>query len=176
MTPTIRSLRCLMFPFLSVAPPAHADTAACQPIMASMVRMTQTPNHQFTTYAFAGGAPTKSEVVITGKTLSILDKGGQWRTVPYDAQQQVAELNRKFADPSAAAKVSCTRMGSEAVGGERATLYAMHDVTQTDVVDVQVWISDANGLPLRQVIDMPGVKSRVEARFDYANVQAPAAH
>ncbi len=32
------------------------------------------------------------------------------------------------------------------------------------------------GCRLRQVIDMPEMKSHIESRIDYSHVQAPAAH
>jgi hypothetical protein len=177
MTTTIRSLHCLLFlSALLCVPPAHADTAACQPVIASMVRLTQTPSHQFMTNTVPGMTPRQSEIVITGKTMSILVAGDHWKTIPYDAQEKVTEMKRKFADSSAAGKVSCMRVRTEAVGGEPATLYAMHDDTEAGVVDVQVWVSDARGLPLRQVVAMPELKSHAEVRFDYANVQAPATH
>jgi hypothetical protein len=64
----------------------------------------------------------------------------------------------------------------EAVGGEPATLYKVHDATDAGIVDSQIWISAARGLPLRQVVDMPETKSHLDSRFDYANVRPPAAH
>ena len=140
MTPTIRGLRCLLLlslPF--AAPPAEADAAACQPVMASMVRLAQTPSHQFMNRALSGMVPKQSEVVITGKTMSILVQGDHWRSMPYDAETKGAEMKRKFADSSAATKVSCTRVRThEAAAGEQTTLYVMHDDTEAGLVDVQV--------------------------------------
>jgi hypothetical protein len=178
MTPTLRSLRYLLLltvPFAAL--PARAVSAACQPVMASMLRVVQTPNHQFMTNTVPGRAPMKSETVTNGKTLSVLVAGDHWKTMPYDAQAELTEMKRKFADPNVASKMSCTRVRAEAVGGEAATLYATHESTGAGgAVDVQVWVSDARGLPLRQVITMPELKSHAEVSFDYANVQAPAAH
>lgn len=177
MTPTIRRLRCLLvlgLPF--AAPPAEADSAACRPVMMSMVRLTGTPSHQFMNQVLPGIAPRQSEMATTGKTMSVLAPGGHRITMPYDAQQKVAEMKRKFAESSAAGKESCTRVRSEAVGGEPTTVYVMHDDTKAGMVDVQVWISDARGLPLRQVVEIPELKSHTDVRFDYANVQAPPAH
>ena len=174
MTPTIRGLRCLLLlqvPF--AASPAEADAAACQSVMVSMVRLTETPSHQLMNRVLPGMAPKQSEVVITGKTMFILIRGGHWVTMPYNAQQKVAEMKRKFADSRAAAEVSCTRVRTEAVDGEPTTVYVMHDDTEADKVDVHVWISAVRGLPLRQVVEMPELKSHTDVRFDCVNVQAP---
>ncbi len=172
-TPALRLLLGLAVPLAPSA--AHADAAACQPMISALARLAQMPSHQFMSLNMAGTGPKQSEVVITGSTMW-LQVGGRWQSIPYDAQQKIAKLKRKMTESSAAGKVSCARVRDEAIGGEAATLYTMRDDTVAGVVNSQVWISTTRGLPLRQVIDIPEVKSHMESRIDYNNVQAPAAH
>ncbi len=172
-TPALRLLLGLAVPLSPSA--AHADAAACQPVISALARLAQTPSHQFMSRNMAGTGTSQSEVVITGNTMWLL-VGGRWQSMSYDAQKKIAEMKRKMAESSAAGKVSCARVRDEAVGGEAATLYTMRDDTSAGVVNSQLWISTTRGLPVRQVIDIPEVKSHIESRIDYTNVQAPAAH
>ena len=66
----------------------------------------------------------------------------------------------------------------EAVGGEPATLFKVHNKSE-DAVDVQIWVSKLRGLPLKQSYDLdvgggPSGVSHNEIRYEYTNVTAPA--
>jgi hypothetical protein len=171
-----RTLRAL--PFLAVlalplaSPVAHADAAACQPVIAAMARVAGIPSHQYMTRTLPGMGSKQSEVVITASAMWIL-VDGRWKSIPYDGQRQVAEMKRKYAEAVASGSVSCARAADEAAGGEPAAVYTLHQTTEAGTTDTRVWISTSRGLPMRQVIDIPELKARTDSRFDYANVQPP---
>lgn len=171
-------LRALRLVFALVLFPAtalsHADTAACQPPIAAMARMAGLPSHQFMTTTIPGAGTKNSEVVITGDTMWLL-VGGRWKAIPYDAATKVDQMKRKYAAALAAGALTCARLADEASGGEVANVYTMHQATEAGTVDARIWVSAARGLPLRQVMDMPDVKSHNESHFDYINVQPPVA-
>ena len=155
--------------------PSQAALAACEPVPEALVRLAPTPSHQYTTSSLPGLGTKRSEVVITGATMWLLvDR--RWRSLPYSARKRLAEMKRSAAEASAAARGSCARVRDEAVGGERATLCKVHDATDAGIVDSQIWISAARGLPVRQVVDMPQTDSHLDSRFGDANVRPPAAH
>jgi hypothetical protein len=155
--------------------PSQAALAACEPVTEALVRLAQTPSHQYTTSSLPGLDTKPSEVVITGATMWLL-VDGRWRSLPYDARKRIAEMKRSTAEASAAARGSCARVRHEAGGGEPATLYKVHDATDAGIVDSQIWISAAHGLALHQVVDMLETDSYLDSRFDYANVRPPATH
>lgn len=146
----------------------------CQPLVDALVKLATTPNHQ--TYTGTdGGRPDSGEVVNTGDTMYLL-VDGKWHKMPYDARQMVSDLH----DKDASTMFTCKRIGGDSVDGQPATAYASHDRQDDgDTVDTQLWISDANGLPLKQTIDVDvgggtDGKSHKDVRFDYGNVQPPA--
>ena len=65
----------------------------------------------------------------------------------------------------------------EAVSGEPATLYKVHNQTPDGTLDTQIWISKSRGLALKQINDLDvggGArgKSHTETRYEYTNVTA----
>ncbi|WP_347260573.1 hypothetical protein [Rudaea sp.] len=152
--------------------PAHAQTAACTPIADAMVRLAATPNHQHIveTAAYKHGT-SQSEVIETGSA-RYLKINGKWRSHPYDAKAEAAQIGQAMQ----ASKATCTNAGSGDSDGRTATLFRLHNQSDDAKTDQQVWIG-ANGLPLKQVIDIDvgGAlgKSHREIRYDYADVQPP---
>jgi hypothetical protein len=58
-----------------------------------------------------------------------------------------------------------------------AAVYSTHDVSSKGVVDSQIWISRAKGLPLRQDMDIDvggkNGKSHSSSRYEYGDVKPP---
>ncbi|WP_157578929.1 hypothetical protein [Rudaea cellulosilytica] len=152
--------------------PAQAQTGACMPLVSAMTLLATTPNHQHITETAAyKPGPSQSEVVETGTT-RYLRVIGRWHSHSYDAKAEAAEIGNAMQ----ASKAICTNAGSADVDGQAVTLFAVHKQSDDAVIVQRIWIG-ANGLPLRQVIDIDvgGAlgKSRREFRYDYADVQPP---
>lgn len=151
---------------------AHAQTGACKPLADAMILLASTPNHQHIveTPAYKHGT-SESEVIETGTTRH-LRVNGKWRSHPYDARAEAAEIGNAMQ----ASKATCTKGGASDSDGRTATLFRVHNQSEDAVTDQQIWIG-ASGLPLRQIIDtdVGGTlgKSRREIRYDYADVQPP---
>lgn len=159
---------------LAVLPPAaRADDQACEAVLAAMIKQTTVPVRQKITIENPAGrgSPDESETIRVDGMLYVEDLG-QWTARPYDSAK-AAEAVRQAMQK---AEHSCTRLRSEPVDGQAADLYSVHSKTATSSSDAQVWIASATGLPLRYnaTMEQRAVKVRSEARYDYANVRAPA--
>jgi hypothetical protein len=153
--------------------PAHADAAACQAVIAAVIKQADVPVRQKITIesAAAPGKPIQSEVIHVGDTL-YMQVRGQWTARPYDRRKVTEDTRQAMLK----AEHSCTRLRSEAVDGQAAELYSVQSKSVTGNTDSQIWLSSATGLPLRQhtvVLDQGTTKMQHDVRFDYANVQAP---
>ena len=64
----------------------------------------------------------------------------------------------------------------ETVNGEAAVLYSVHQTVDGTMIDSQVWISKARGLPLKTELDMDVGgklgKTHRSMRYEYTNVRA----
>jgi outer membrane lipoprotein-sorting protein len=168
-----RALTCLLPASLGAHVALAAETP-CAPVFDAITHLLKTPNHQFLmqTSDQPGSTPQPSEMIFTGKTTFILHDG-RWQTsetTPDEALKREEE-NRKHS------KTSCSLLRSEAVNGVNATVYTVRSESEYGISEGQVWISKADGLPLRQQIDVAvnGAtgKSHVETRFVYSGVAAP---
>ncbi|MEO8836229.1 MAG: hypothetical protein ABI364_05785 [Caldimonas sp.] len=154
---------------LLTASTARADGAACDAVFAAMGKMAGTPNHQFITTTRGGGKTTQGEVVTVGNKRGVF-AAGHWHSRPYDAATESRDLLA-----ARTGKEACTRVRSEAVNGEAAMLFSVHNPTEDGTSDSQTWVSTSRGLPLRQVIDISEGKTHIEVRVDYTHVTAPPA-
>jgi hypothetical protein len=159
---------------LGVSPTAlRADDAACQAVLAAIIKQTTVPVHQKITVEKPGapGEPDQSETIRVDGTLYMED-GGQWTARPYDSAKAAEDVRRAMQK----AEHSCTRLRGEPVDGQAADLYSVHSKTATSSSDAQVWISSATGLPLRYnaTMEQGATKVKSEVRYDYADVRAPA--
>ena len=121
--------------------------------------------------AAAPGKPLQSEMIRTGDTL-YMQVRGQWTSRPYDGQKAANDARQAMQK----AEHSCTRVRSEAVDGQPAELYSVQAKTASGSTNSQIWISYANGLPLRQhtvMLEQGGAKGQHDVRFDYTDVRAP---
>ena len=155
---------------------AYADEAACKAVLDAVIKQAGVPVHQKISIesAAAPGRRIESELIRLGDTL-YMQMRGQWMKRPYDAakaQQDAREAMHK-------SQHECTRLRSEAVGGQAAELYEVRSHGPEGNSEAQIWISSSSGLPLRQHTEMAtaaaagGQKSRHDVSFDYADVKAP---
>ena len=158
-----------------LGPRAKADDpSACQAVLEAVIKQTTVPVHQKITIesAAAPGKPIQSETIHVGDTL-YMQVRGQWMARPYDARKAAEDARQAMLK----AEHSCTRVGSEAVDGQPATLYSVQSRTATGSTDSRIWISPSTGLPLRQrtvMLEQGATKMQHEVGFDYTNVRAPA--
>jgi len=158
-----------------LGPRAKADDpSACQAVLEAIIKQTTVPVHQKITIesAAAPGKPIQSETIHVGDTL-YMQVRGQWMARPYDARKAAEDARQAMLK----AEHSCTRVGTEAVDGQPASLYSVQSKTATGSTDSRIWISPSTGLPLRQrtvMLEQGATKMQHEVGFDYANVRAPA--
>src|SRR5689334_8250662 len=106
----MKIVRVIAVLFLGAASqPAWAD-AACEAVLAAVVKQATVPTHQKITIesAAAPGKPIQREMIHLGDTLYVQIRG-QWTSRPYDAAKQ-AEVARQAMRE---AEHSCTRVRSE---------------------------------------------------------------
>ena len=159
-----------------VSTPARAaPDPVCKPVFDALTKAAATPNHQFMTETRADKAAPESSEVIATTNMMYVKIAATWQGRPYNPQQQATEMREAFKT----ANLTCQHLRDETVAGDPVAVYNTRDKQEGgNIVDSQVWVSKARGLPVKQTIDMDvggkGGKSHTEVRVDYANVQAPA--
>ena len=151
-----------------LSPLARADGTACDAVFAAMVKMAGTPNHQIITTTRPGGKTSQGEIVNLGGKRWVL-AAGHWHARPLDVAQDVRDMQA-----ARTGKETCQRVRTDAVDGEPAVVFSMHNPTDDGTSDSQTWVSTARGLPLRQSIDIGEGKTHLDVKIDYAHVQAPS--
>ncbi|MBL6616153.1 MAG: hypothetical protein ISP49_18935 [Reyranella sp.] len=150
-----------------------ADDAACEAVLAAIVKQTTVPVHQKITIETAAvpGRAIQSEIIHLNGTF-YTQSHGQWTASPYDAAKAAGNVRQAMLK----AEHSCTRLGSEPVDGQPAELYGVKSKSASSASEAQIWISSATGLPLRHNVTMDQGANQVksEVRYEYANVRAPA--
>jgi hypothetical protein len=158
---------------LTAALPVRA-ASNCDAVAAAAMKVFQVPAHLYMTQmaVFTGGKSKNSESVYLNGAIFVM-VGGKWvksSVSPKDLSDSKKESDQKLG--------VCSVVRDEAVSGEPATLYKVHNQTPDDTVDTQIWVSKLRGLPLKQINDMDvgGArgKSHTEIRYEYTNVTAPA--
>jgi len=142
-----------------------ASDVGCKAVFEATLRQMQTPYHSYTTMMLVPGAkPRLSEQINTGKILYLLTNG-KWAVARITPEAMREQETENIKDSNAV----CSVVRDEPVDGVNATLYKVHEERAGSASDSQVWISKANGLPLRMKMDEPAVDSR----YSYSNVVAP---
>ena len=156
---------------------APGADAACQPVTEAYKKLTATPVHEYMSESaeYTAGKTGTSELVYVNH-LTFIQVGGRWRVSPMSEKDRQG-MRDAANDPKRS--VTCKLIGDQAVSGEAAVMYSIHQQTTEDQIDTRVWVSRTRGLPLKDERDvnvggMAG-KSHRATRYDYANVQAPAA-
>ena len=158
------STACVLIAF---AAPAIADPS-CVPVYDAGVKQMQTPHHVFTTRSHNGKASSTSETIfIDGIVYSQLN--GQWQRSRMSGADmlQMAKEKRKEEDPDE----KCRIVGDDTIAGDAAQVYTLGNEKGAGS---KLWISKATGALLRQAIALPD-GSISDSRYEYKNVQAPAA-
>jgi hypothetical protein len=161
-------------PFALTVAPAPIVAQSCQPVRAAFTALAKTDRYQAVGTTMANGKqyPT-NEIYLNGT----LDKGmaSQW------AKASVTPAERLAADEQVGATLAdCRVLRTEAVAGQAATVYAAHEHTTDPPTknDMQVWISNSSGLPLRVDGDASfnnGAPLHSSRTYTYgAGVKAPA--
>jgi hypothetical protein len=153
-----------------------APDSGCKPIFNATDKLSIVANHMFmTSPAPAGGKPTSTEAIFADGVRYIM-VGGKWSRSSVSVQdvKEQEEENRKNNKG-----YSCRYLRDEAVNGEAADLYLIHNETQFGKSDEHVWISKGKGLILREEIDSDTGKAGasdhtfMSIRYEYSNVHAP---
>lgn len=177
MTQRHRSLFsvCILLTLFAAKVPALAAEPECQTVFDALTKAATTPNHQFMTETGANkAAPENSEVIATSDAMYVkIDT--TWQRRPYNPQQQATQMREAFKTSN----ITCQHLRDETMAGEAVAVYDNRDKQAGgSIVDSQIWVSKARGLPLKQTIDIDvggkRGKSHTDVRVDYANVQAPA--
>jgi hypothetical protein len=143
----------------------------------ALTKMLQTPNHQFMSQSSATDALEHGGKIRTGESISTTDASyvkvnNQWHKVPFTPQDMLKQQEEARRD----AKSTCHYVRDDATEGD-AKVYESHSETGRGKSDIQIWISKANGLPLREEIDLDlenTGKTHSSVRFDYDHVALPA--
>jgi hypothetical protein len=147
---------------------SFAADVGCKAVFDAILRQLQTPTHSQTTMMLVPGQkPQLSEQVNTGKVI-YLQMNGKWvvsKLSPQDMREQELDNIKNST-------AVCSIVRDEPVDGVSATLYKVHEERDGTGSDSQIWLSKANGLPLRMKSEDPAFDSR----YSYSNVVAPEVH
>ena len=159
---------------LLASPWVHADDPACKLPLDAVTHVLATPNHQFVTRTDSSttGKPRHSEIIDTGIAM-YAGVGGKWRLSPMSPQDM---QNMLIEGQKQAKTTTCRLVRDESIDGTSADVYTIHSETDAGVSDTTLWISKADGLPLKQDIDVASGgtgKTHSEVRFVYKDVKAP---
>jgi hypothetical protein len=149
---------------------AHAQDATCDKVWAALAKQVATPHRDLSTSTSATRpAPTQAEILYTSNKV-YSNFRGKWISRPFDPKQEMKDRD----EARASNHVTCQFARDEAVDGESASVYLVHNTVDNVGTSVtQLWISKSSGLPLRQVVDIPEDKQHITVRFDYRNTQPP---
>lgn len=171
----MKNLLCLpIAALLSAALPLSA-ASGCDTVIAATMKVLQVPSHLYMTQtADINGGKTKNAETVYLNDVTYVKVDHDWRKSPVSTKD-LTDM-KKQSDQKLG---TCSALRDEAVGGEPATLYKVHNQTPEETIDTQIWVSKLRGLPLKQIndIDVGGGgrgKSRMEIRYEYTNVTAPA--
>jgi hypothetical protein len=149
--------------------------SSCDGVIAAAIKVLEVPAHLYMTEtAGVNGGKTKNAETIYLNGVTYVNVNGRWLKSPISPKE--LEEGKKESEQK---NGMCSVVRDEAVNGEPATLYKVHNQTPDDTVDTQIWISKSKGLPLRQIDDIDAGggargKSHTEIRYEYTNVTAPA--
>jgi hypothetical protein len=146
---------------------AHADAAACKPVIDALGKMAQTPYHEWAV-EYGKNSKTIEKIALADTLYVFMD--GKWRQVPYDQTSAAAEVVDSMKG------ATCWVMREESVDGEKATLYGVHTTNAAgNTLDTQIWVSKMRALPIKELLTQPkdGQAHAMNIRLDYTNVRPP---
>jgi len=150
-----------------------AADGACQVVFEASQKLFSTPYHMYSDTRFGNGRTIAGEAVFAGGAMYVL-YNGTWMPSPLSMEEMKAKEQENQRN---AKNKSCQVVRDEAVNGESATLYSVHDETSRAKGDHEIWISKSRGLILRQETDLTSNtgdrKTHLSVRYEYNHVQAP---
>lgn len=152
---------------------AWAGDAECKAILEAVGKQASLPVRQKAVMesSQAPGRKFESEMIRTADAL-YMQINGQWHKRPYDPAKTIAEAQEAMSK----SKHSCELVKRDEVNGQAADLYKVHSEGPQGVVDAEMWIGVASGLPLRQRTQMAppsGTRMQHDVTYEYGNVKAP---
>jgi outer membrane lipoprotein-sorting protein len=111
--------------------------------------------------------PTTSHIVMTGDKMYV-EMRRVWNTMPMTTKQLIDKVNKTTLKD----QLVCQGTGDETINGVSTTLYAVEDQTPSRPSHSRVWISKANGLPLKTEVRLGG-GDVMTSLFDYDHVEVP---
>ena len=115
----------------------------------------------------ADDLPTTSHIVMTGDRMYV-EVRRVWNSMPMTTKELIDKVNKT----SLKDQLICQRTGEEAIDGVSTTIYAVENQTPARASHSRIWISKANGLPLKTEVRLGG-GNVMTSLFDYNNVQPP---
>jgi hypothetical protein len=169
-------LLCLLIGFtiaspLLFAPPLKAqdDCKVMYKMLAdAQVKLHSTPAHVYTTSKI--GSQTFSVEMIYAAGSMYMKMNGKWSLA---GSLKDIEESEKTLQHNANSKDTCRYVKDEAVGGNMAAVYASHSETAKGTLDMQIWISKAQGLVLRTDMNSDNGKDLISTRYEYGDIKAP---
>jgi hypothetical protein len=151
---------------LLIGAPPLAAQSECKVILDAESKLLNTPTHAYGTMNLGGHAQTTETIYVAGSIY--VKAGGKWTTGGTTKEMEQLMLKNRQET-----KMTCRYVKNEAQNGKMAALYSSHEEPRKGTLDTQSWISKANGLLVRQEIDIDGGKSHMSTRFEYDNVKPP---
>ena len=125
-----------------------------------------TPTHVYTTTKI-NGQSFSSEIIYAAGSMYVKTLG-KWTSAGPISDVEQSEQQMQHAANS---KDTCSQLKDEPVNGEVASVYQSHSETAQGSIDLQLWISKANGKLLRQ--DMTSNGAVISSRYEYSGVKPP---
>lgn len=148
---------------------AQDDCKVMEKVVADATsKIHNTPTHVYTTTRIGGQAFASEIIYAAGSMYTKIN--GKWTLS--DSIKDVEKLEQENRH-NANSKDSCRYLRDEPVNGEMAAVYSSHSETPKGKIDLQLWVSKATGLFLRQEMDSEGGKAVMSSRYEYDNVKPP---
>jgi hypothetical protein len=148
---------------------SHAAAADdCAEVRAATLSGVSRPYAASIRIEHADDLPTTSHVVMTGDKMYV-EMHRIWNTTPMTTKQLIDKVNKA----SLKDMLVCQHAGEETIDGAATTIYKVEDHTPARGSKSRIWISKANGLPLKTEVQLGG-GDVITSQFDYDHVQVPA--
>ena len=148
---------------------SHAVAADdCAEVRAATLAGVSRPYSATVRIEHADDLPTTSHIVMTGDKMHV-ELRRIWSSTPMTTKELIDKVNKTALKDL----LVCQRSGDEAVDGISTTIYAVENQTPARASRSRIWISKANGLPLKTEVRLRG-GDVMTSLFDYNNVKPPA--
>jgi hypothetical protein len=125
-----------------------------------------TPTHVYTTTK-VNGQSFSSEIIYAAGSMYV-KANGKWIS---GGSIKDVEQSEQQIQHDANSKNTCSQLKEESINGEVASVYNSHSETPKGTIDLQFWVSKANGNLLRQ--DTSGNGVLMSSRYEYSGVKPP---